>query len=55
MIDKGSIKKLKDLAKSKSVPMEQVLDRFKVSQVEELTMKNYVDAVQALNNTERRK
>lgn len=54
-IDKDNIKKLKDLAKSKGVPMSEVLNRFEVSAVEELTMKNFVDAVQALNNTERRK
>ena len=54
-IDKDNIKKLTDLAKSKGVPMSQVLERYKVAKVEELTMKNFVDAVQALNNTERRK
>lgn len=53
-IDKDSIKKLTMLANDKNVPIGEVLDRFKVSKVEELTMKNYVDAVHGLNGTERR-
>lgn len=53
-IDKDSIKKLTMLAESKNVPIDEVLDRFKVNKVAELTMKDYVNAVRGLNGTERR-
>ena len=53
-IDKDSIKKLTMLAESKNVPIDEVLDRFKVNKVADLTMKDYVNAVRGLNGTERR-
>ena len=53
-ITKEHGRKLTQLAESKHVPIAEVLDRYKASKLEELTMKNYVDAVNALNNTERR-
>ena len=53
-IDKDSIKKLTMLAESKNVPIDEVLDRFKVNKVSELTMKDFVNAVRGLNGTERR-
>ena len=53
-IDKDSINKLVMLAESKNVPIDEVLDRFKVNKVSELTMRDYVNAVRGLNDTERR-
>ena len=53
-IDKDSIKKLTMLAESKNVPIDEVLDRFKVNKVADLTMKDFVNAVRGLNGTERR-
>lgn len=53
-IDKDSIRKLVMLAESKNVPIDEVLDRFKVNKVADLTMKDYVNAVRGLNGTERR-
>ena len=53
-IDKDAIKKLELLAKDKGVPMGQVLDRFNVKRVEDMHMRDFVDAVHALEATERR-
>lgn len=53
-VDKDTIKKLTRLAKSKGVPMEEVLNRYGVAKVEDLHMKDYVDAVHALEITKAR-
>lgn len=53
-IDPDSISKLEMLAKAKNVPMAQILERYGAEAVEDLHMKDYVNAVHALEATERR-
>ena len=53
-IDPDSISKLEKLAKAKNVPMMQILERYGVDAVEDLHMKDYVNAIHALDATERR-
>ena len=47
-VDADTIKKLTSLAKSKRVPMTQILERYGADKAEDLHMKDYVDAVHKL-------
>ena len=53
-IDKESINKLKSLAKEKGVYIHEILDRYGVENMEDLHMKDFVDATHALEQTNRK-